>query len=182
VVEMEAGDDLVRLCPHPELGFSTYQSIRPSASPSSRTLSLGSHVELSAAEADAVVRFAASSLSRLCPLVRQSDILGSRLLPPILGGHCLSATVDKLLSKIAAKTEIPVSAPPSPHPSPETLPHSSQGLYLCGRDVTVAGVSGDLMGALSAVTAVLGYSSAELRAERNIVTDLEQTAALVDRG
>jgi hypothetical protein len=59
-------------------------------------------------------------------------------------------------------------------PTPLTPP---QGLYLCGRDVALAGVTGDIMGALSAVTAVLGYSPAELRAARNIVTDLEQTSA-----
>jgi hypothetical protein len=49
---------------------------------------------------------------------------------------------------------------------------SPQGLYLCGKDIAISGANGEIMGALSAVSAVLGYSPAELRAGRNIVSDL----------
>jgi hypothetical protein len=121
---MEAGDDLVRLTPHPEFGFSVYHSTKSASSaPSpSRALSLGSQVELSTVETDSVLRFATDRLSQAYPLIQAEAILASRLIPPVLGGHCLSSTVNKFLSKTTSKTEVPVSAPPPPH-----SPHSSTG-------------------------------------------------------
>jgi hypothetical protein len=108
VVELEAGEDLVRLVTHSDLEFRFYEPLPAStASPS--------------AVATQILQRAAHCVARVYPrLSAPGSILRAQLMPPLLGpygGRALSSTVQRFLSKLTARTEIQVLLPPSLSPS-----------------------------------------------------------------
>jgi hypothetical protein len=93
VVEMEAGEDFVRLVTHPSLEFRFYEPLSPTQQDSTA----------------AIIRRATRCVARLFPRLSQPGaILRTELLPPVTGGHALSSTVQKFLSKVTSRTEMQV--------------------------------------------------------------------------
>lgn len=99
IVEIEVGDNLARLVTHPSLEFRYYELLNSTPD--------------STAE---IVTRATTCVTRLYPRLSQpGTVLRTELISPVgkggRGGHALSSTVQKYLSKVTARTEIQV--PPS---------------------------------------------------------------------
>lgn len=108
VVEIEIGNDLVQVKTHPTLGYTYFDSTKQPLS-SHHTPST---LSLSPTDLSSLINLATSSVLRLYPSIKHSHILRTDHIPPYLGGYNLSSTVDKFLSKITAKSDIPVRSVP----------------------------------------------------------------------
>ena len=80
-------------------------------------------------------------------------IIFKHLLKPHLGGFQVANTSAKYAANLNAIADI-------------------KGLTFCGPDIGTGGLAGDIQSGWVAANAALGYTSQDLRSNRNIVNDL----------
>jgi hypothetical protein len=74
-----------------------------------------------------------------------------------------------------AHTHTHTLTPPPTHTHTHTHTNTtSQGLFLCGRDIATGGLGGDIQGGWMAANAILGYGLKDMAGGRNIATDLQK--------
>lgn len=94
IFEMEAPNFLIRKVKDPKYEFTSY----------SKNISNWNDIEF-----DKVKKYALSCITRIYPKIKPVDIHNIKFYPPAIHEDYLSATVEKYMANIGAKTDIKVS-------------------------------------------------------------------------
>jgi len=138
----------------------------------------GYTVQLSENQIAEAQKHADDKLFALYPKTR-GHVSRRHLVPPSLGGRLISNTSYKYSSSLTSQSDIQVYYAKYCSAfiyffviNSVSIYVTVQGLYLCGRDMSTFGLSGDVQSGWVTANAVLGYTSADLLAGRNVASDL----------